>query len=78
MGVGCVLDLLAGAVRRAPRWMQGTGLEWSYRLIQEPRRLWRRYILDDLPMLGQLVLSAAISQTYPVDRVADPKVEQSA
>jgi N-acetylglucosaminyldiphosphoundecaprenol N-acetyl-beta-D-mannosaminyltransferase len=59
MGVGCVLDLLAGAARRAPGWMQQAGLEWSYRLIQEPRRLWRRYILDDIPMLGRLVLTSA-------------------
>ena len=43
MGVGCVLDLLAGKVSRAPVWMQRSGLEWLFRLVQEPRRLWRRY-----------------------------------
>jgi N-acetylglucosaminyldiphosphoundecaprenol N-acetyl-beta-D-mannosaminyltransferase len=58
MGVGCVVDLLAGAVRRAPPWMQSTGFEWSYRLMQEPRRLWRRYLLDDLPHFGRLSLMA--------------------
>jgi N-acetylglucosaminyldiphosphoundecaprenol N-acetyl-beta-D-mannosaminyltransferase len=58
MGIGCVLDLLAGNVRRAPQWMQRVGLEWSYRLAQEPQRLWRRYIIDDIPMLGQLVWEA--------------------
>jgi N-acetylglucosaminyldiphosphoundecaprenol N-acetyl-beta-D-mannosaminyltransferase len=58
MGVGCVLDLLAGNVRRAPQWMQGVGLEWAYRMLQEPQRLWRRYIMDDIPMLGQLVWDA--------------------
>jgi N-acetylglucosaminyldiphosphoundecaprenol N-acetyl-beta-D-mannosaminyltransferase len=58
MGVGCVLDLLAGRVSRAPMWMQRSGLEWSYRLIHEPRRLWRRYIVDDLPMLVRLVVAA--------------------
>jgi N-acetylglucosaminyldiphosphoundecaprenol N-acetyl-beta-D-mannosaminyltransferase len=56
MGVGCVLDLLAGEVSRAPVWMQRTGLEWAYRLIQEPGRLWRRYLLRDAPMLGRLLL----------------------
>ena len=50
MGVGCVLDLLAGAVKRAPTWMQRSGLEWAFRLGQEPHRLWRRYLLNDLPM----------------------------
>jgi exopolysaccharide biosynthesis WecB/TagA/CpsF family protein len=58
MGVGCVLDLLAGNLRRAPQWMQQAGLEWAYRMVQEPRRLWRRYIMDDIPMLGQLVWDA--------------------
>ena len=56
MGVGCVLDLLAGIVSRAPAWMQRTGLEWLFRLGQEPSRLWRRYILDDVPALFWLVL----------------------
>jgi len=55
MGVGCVLDLLAGKVSRAPAWMQRTGLEWLFRLGQEPARLWRRYILDDIPTLFWLV-----------------------
>lgn len=59
IGVGCVLDLYAGTVSRAPSWMQRAGLEWGFRLAQEPTRLWRRYILDDLPMLGRLVLSTA-------------------
>lgn len=43
-GVGGSFDVLAGVVRRAPSWMQRSGLEWLYRLLQEPRRLWRRYL----------------------------------
>ena len=58
IGVGCVFDLLAGTVERAPVWMQRTGLEWSYRLLQEPGRLWRRYVVDDAPMLGRLLVTA--------------------
>jgi len=46
IGVGCVLDLIAGRSRRAPRWMQIAGLEWLYRLAQEPHRLVRRYLTD--------------------------------
>ncbi len=57
MGVGCVLDLLAGNVKRAPLWMQRTGLEWAFRLVQEPGRLWRRYLLNDLPLLARLALA---------------------
>jgi len=55
MGIGCVLDLLAGVVSRAPDWMQESGLEWLFRLGQEPARLWRRYIVDDMPVLMWLV-----------------------
>ncbi|WP_233864507.1 WecB/TagA/CpsF family glycosyltransferase [Paraburkholderia adhaesiva] len=44
MGVGGTFDVVAGKVRRAPVWMQRAGLEWMYRVIQEPRRMWRRYL----------------------------------
>ena len=47
IGVGATLDFLAGTVRRAPRWMSRAGLEWLFRLIQEPRRLARRYLWND-------------------------------
>jgi N-acetylglucosaminyldiphosphoundecaprenol N-acetyl-beta-D-mannosaminyltransferase len=43
VGVGAAFDFHAGLVRQAPQWMQRTGLEWAFRLRQEPRRLWRRY-----------------------------------
>ncbi|HYG35496.1 MAG TPA: WecB/TagA/CpsF family glycosyltransferase [Clostridia bacterium] len=46
IGVGATIDFLAGAVRRAPVWMQRTGTEWVFRLAQEPRRLFRRYARD--------------------------------
>jgi N-acetylglucosaminyldiphosphoundecaprenol N-acetyl-beta-D-mannosaminyltransferase len=43
IGVGAAFDFLAGTKRQAPRWMQRNGLEWLFRLLSEPRRLWRRY-----------------------------------
>ncbi|HEV2209041.1 MAG TPA: WecB/TagA/CpsF family glycosyltransferase [Verrucomicrobiae bacterium] len=46
VGVGATIDFLAGQVRRAPRWMQRTGLEWVFRLAQEPGRLFQRYAKD--------------------------------
>lgn len=45
MGVGAAFDFHAGDVKRAPRWMQKSGLEWLHRLLSEPRRLWRRYLV---------------------------------
>lgn len=55
MGVGGTFDIVAGRIPRAPRWMQRAGLEWLYRLRQEPRRLWRRYLLNDLPLFVKLL-----------------------
>ncbi len=47
MGVGGSFDVVAGVTDRAPKWMQDHGLEWFYRFIQEPRRLWNRYIVGN-------------------------------
>lgn len=44
LGVGAAFDFIAGNKRNAPRWMQRVGLEWLFRLISEPRRLWKRYL----------------------------------
>lgn len=47
IGVGVSFDFVAGTVKRAPKWMQKIGLEWFWRLSMEPRRLWRRYLVED-------------------------------
>lgn len=47
MGVGGSFDVFAGLVARAPRWMQRAGLEWAFRLAQEPRRMWKRYLVGN-------------------------------
>jgi N-acetylglucosaminyldiphosphoundecaprenol N-acetyl-beta-D-mannosaminyltransferase len=44
MGVGGAFDVVAGKVKRAPQWVQRIGFEWMYRLMQEPRRMWKRYL----------------------------------
>lgn len=53
---GAAIPFAAGAVPRAPRWMQRAGLEWMFRLLREPRRLFRRYLVDDLPYAAGLLL----------------------
>jgi N-acetylglucosaminyldiphosphoundecaprenol N-acetyl-beta-D-mannosaminyltransferase len=55
LGVGAALDFVAGAQQRAPRWVQRAGLEWLYRLLQEPRRLARRYLWNDTRFLAVLL-----------------------
>jgi N-acetylglucosaminyldiphosphoundecaprenol N-acetyl-beta-D-mannosaminyltransferase len=47
LGVGGAFDHLSGLSRRAPAWMQQAGMEWLYRLMSEPRRLWRRYLIGN-------------------------------
>lgn len=47
MGVGGSFDVIAGKVKRAPLWLQTIGMEWLYRLYQEPKRMWRRYLIGN-------------------------------
>jgi N-acetylglucosaminyldiphosphoundecaprenol N-acetyl-beta-D-mannosaminyltransferase len=61
MGVGGTFDFITGASKRAPLWMQHSGLEWLYRLIKEPRR-WRRML--NLPKFVGVVLQKRVSQTF--------------
>jgi len=49
MALGATIDFEAGHVKRAPKWMSEIGLEWLFRLLCEPKRLWKRYLLDDIP-----------------------------
>jgi N-acetylglucosaminyldiphosphoundecaprenol N-acetyl-beta-D-mannosaminyltransferase len=55
IGIGVSFELVADMVKRAPIWMQKMGLEWFFRLIVEPRRLWQRYIMGN-PQFIWLVL----------------------
>jgi N-acetylglucosaminyldiphosphoundecaprenol N-acetyl-beta-D-mannosaminyltransferase len=54
--VGAAFDFVSGAKRRAPSWMQRAGLEWLYRLVAEPRRLWRRYLVDGPAFVAGVVI----------------------
>jgi N-acetylglucosaminyldiphosphoundecaprenol N-acetyl-beta-D-mannosaminyltransferase len=54
VGIGGSFELLSGQIRRAPVWMQNTGLEWAFRLAQEPRRLWKRYLVGNTEFLLRL------------------------
>lgn len=56
IGVGAVFDLYTGRTRRAPVWMQRSGLEWLYRLANDPRRLWRRYLTNNPRFIWNILL----------------------
>ena len=47
VGVGAAFDLLSGNLSEAPDWMKKAGLQWLYRLFKEPKRLWRRYLVNN-------------------------------
>jgi len=59
LGVGGAFDMAAGHVRRAPTWAQRSGLEWAFRLVQEPGRMARRYLIDNLPFAVHLLAASA-------------------
>ncbi len=59
---GATLDMIAGDVVRAPAWVQRTGMEWLWRLAQEPQRLAGRYLIRDLPFAGRLFSAAAVAR----------------
>ncbi len=61
MGVGGTFDVVAGKVKRAPLWMQKWGLEWLYRVIQEPRRMWKRYLVTN-SKFAWMLLKAKLKQ----------------
>jgi exopolysaccharide biosynthesis WecB/TagA/CpsF family protein len=70
IGVGCVLDLIAGKANRAPRWMQALGLEWLYRLAHEPGRLVGRYITDAAWLLP--LVAAVLRSRLAARRLVNP------
>jgi N-acetylglucosaminyldiphosphoundecaprenol N-acetyl-beta-D-mannosaminyltransferase len=64
IGVGISFSFVCGEVTRAPRWLQRLGLEWAHRLIQEPRRLWRRYLLENTVFLALVLRRLAAGGRY--------------
>ncbi len=55
LGLGASLDFEAGNVKRAPKWMANHGLEWLYRIIQDPKRLAKRYLIDDMKIIKMAI-----------------------
>lgn len=60
IGCGAAIPFAANALPRAPQWMQSAGLEWAFRLLSEPRRLYRRYLFHDLPFAAGLLATSAV------------------
>lgn len=67
IGVGAAFDFHSGRVRQAPRWIQRSGFEWLFRLAQEPRRLWRRYLRNNPLFLARVALQLTGLRKYPLE-----------
>jgi exopolysaccharide biosynthesis WecB/TagA/CpsF family protein len=63
LAIGATIDFEAGNKPRAPKWMSNNGLEWFYRLASEPKRLWKRYLIESLPFFN-LVLQQKIQVSF--------------
>ncbi len=68
VGIGAAFDFIAGTKRQAPRWIQRSGLEWLYRLLQEPRRLGPRYLVNNPRFVWHLALQHAGIRRYDLPR----------
>ncbi|NMG18219.1 WecB/TagA/CpsF family glycosyltransferase [Brasilonema bromeliae] len=60
MALGATIDFEAGNLKRSPKWMSEVGLEWLFRIFCDPKRLWKRYLIDDLPFL-RLILKQKLN-----------------
>ncbi len=65
VGVGAAFDMYGGRIGRAPLWMQKSGLEWFYRFLREPRRLFRRYFIEAPPFIPLVILEAVRKCCFP-------------
>ena len=66
-GVGAAFDFHSGRVRQAPRWIQRSGFEWLFRLCAQPRRLARRYLVNNPLFLARLAAQLSGLRKYPVE-----------
>jgi N-acetylglucosaminyldiphosphoundecaprenol N-acetyl-beta-D-mannosaminyltransferase len=67
IGVGAAFDMHTGRTRQAPGWMQGLGLEWLFRLMTEPRRLWRRYLSNNPRFILAIALQGLRIRDYALE-----------
>jgi len=67
LGVGAAFDFHSDRISQAPRWMQQSGLEWFYRLCTEPRRLWKRYCINNPLFIARIIMQLTGLRKYPLE-----------
>jgi N-acetylglucosaminyldiphosphoundecaprenol N-acetyl-beta-D-mannosaminyltransferase len=66
LAIGATIDFESGNIRRAPKWMSEVGLEWLYRLLSEPKRLWKRYLVEDSPFFWLILMQKLNLYNNPI------------
>lgn len=64
VGVGAAFDIHSGRIKDAPAWIKNAGLQWAHRLCQEPRRLWKRYLINNSTFLTAITLQLTGIREY--------------
>jgi N-acetylglucosaminyldiphosphoundecaprenol N-acetyl-beta-D-mannosaminyltransferase len=77
IGVGAAFDYHTGRKRQAPRWMQRSGLEWLFRLLMEPRRLWRRYLINNPSFVVLILLQTLGLRRWPLKDTPTSRGEET-
>lgn len=76
--IGAVFDFYAGTIKRAPKWIINLGLEWLYRLLKEPRRMWRRYIIGNSIFIARILRSKLLySKTSKANSLITSEIKSS-
>lgn len=65
LAIGAAIDFEAGAKQRSLKWMSDVGLEWLHRLVTEPRQLWKRYLVDDIPFVWLVLMQKLNAYRQP-------------
>lgn len=73
VGVGAAFDIHTGGIKDAPTWVKNAGLQWLHRLLQEPKRLWRRYLINNPRFLYQIMLQFLELKQFPMLGLAESR-----
>ncbi len=77
LAIGATIDFEAGNVKRAPKWLSKVGLEWLYRLLAEPKRLWKRYLIEGLPFFWLVLQQKFNLYKMPISEAQIYEIEEN-
>jgi N-acetylglucosaminyldiphosphoundecaprenol N-acetyl-beta-D-mannosaminyltransferase len=75
IGVGAAFDIHTGNLQDAPKWIKSAGLQWAHRLCQEPRRLWKRYLINNSTFIVNIAMQLAGIHQYEINSTQSPGIK---